>query len=162
MNSPARIFPPSRPPLCLCLCARSRRAYHKFGIESSRGQASVSDSRSSSLRSSATTSFAGTLCCCASSARNWCVLCTRARVCECLWVRGCSRCVSCTTHTGSDAHMQCKALPRLPTRTHACSRGAHPLCDELRNIHQADLYKIFGTNVHLQVSFWRWCSPGIK
>ena len=51
--------------------------------------------------------------------------------------------------------MQRKALTRLPTRTHACSRGAHPLCDELGNIHQADLYKRFGTNVHLQVWFSR-------
>ena len=92
-----RRFTPPRPPLCLCLCARSRGAYHKFGIESSRGQASVSDSRSSSLRSSATTSFARRHRSCASSALTWCVcvcVCVRARasvcvlVCVCVSVRG--------------------------------------------------------------------------
>ena len=90
-----RRFTPPRPPLCLCLSARSRGAYHKFGMESSRGQASVSDSRSSSLRSSATTSFARRHRSCASSTLTWCVcVCARARtsvcvlVCVCVSVRG--------------------------------------------------------------------------
>ena len=94
------------------------------------------------------------MCVCVCARAREC-LCACVCVCERAWERGSSRCASCTRHTGLDAHMQRKALTRLPTRTHACSRGAHPLCDELGNIHQADLYKRFGTNVHLQVWFSR-------